>query len=93
MITFGRFDVPFCDLHLSDSETVLLECESLQTSPVIYMLSVTALLGLGHIMVMEPETSDEKRLKGHYYFVNAILLKVIETDFRIFKKFFYFLFI
>lgn len=38
VIMFGRFDVAFCDLHLSDSETVLLECESLQTSPVSYVI-------------------------------------------------------
>lgn len=82
VIMFGRFDVAFCDLHLSDSETVLLECESLQTSPVLrYRLQHS--LGWAASWSWNQRPLVRRELKGHYYFLNAILLKVIETDFRI----------
>lgn len=71
----------FCDLHLSHSETVLLQCEGLEMSPIILALEVIS---------YSTSTSPWSRLHGHgtrgtqmkgcYYFINEILLNILEVN-------------
>lgn len=73
----------FCDLHLSDSESVQLECESLEMFPII--LAVEAISCSTSISLwgrLHACGTRDTQVKGHYHFVNEILLNITEMDFQ-----------
>ena len=80
LITLGRLDV-FCDLHFSNNETVLLECESLEMSFIILAVNVisysTSIPSWGG--PHDHGTRDTwmgRGSKEHYHFVNGIKFNV-----------------